>query len=88
MSPHVVPSDPWAPLPVDWRERLRELWPDAEFLATAWRLAGDINTCRDLLLGLPVSRDRLRPDALAHAEENWLVVLQRPLDLFNVQEAA
>lgn len=84
----VISRDPYEPLPSDWQEKLRERWPDGERLATAWRLSRDLETCRDLLLGLPVDRSRLRVDALARAEESQLVRLERPIDLVDVREAA
>jgi hypothetical protein len=46
------------------------------------RIARDLGTCRELLLGLPVDPDRLDPVALAWAQERLLVRLDlRAIDL-------
>jgi hypothetical protein len=85
-----MPKDPLVPLPADWREQLRARWPDGEKLRCAWTIAADLDTLRDLLLGLPVDvASRIRPDELERAREETLVQLVRPIDLLpNVKEAA
>jgi len=50
-------------------------------LATAWRLAPDIRTLEDLLLGVPVDPARLNPGELARARTASLVQLVPPINL-------
>jgi hypothetical protein len=84
----VVPRNVYEPLPADWREQLAALWPDAERLAWAFRLANDVDTCADLIAGRAVSSSRLDESALLEARRRSLVQLRPPLELLNVREAA
>lgn len=76
------------PLPADWRERVQAAWPNGARLTAAFELANDLDTCRDLLEGKPIDVERLRPDGYRKARQRRLITLQRPADLFNVQDAA
>ncbi len=80
---------PW-PDQRPWRglEELRQRWPNGERLVTAWRLAPDLDTCSDLLAGVPVSAERLDQVALAESWELSLVTLSAPIALLNVTEGS
>jgi hypothetical protein len=80
----VVDPDPLVPITPEQQDTLRRLWPNGERLVAAWRLALDVETCEELLLGQPVDRNRLDPKALAWALERRLVRLERPIDLVEV----
>ena len=84
----IVPRNPWQPLTEEMRQALRDKWPDGERLTTAWRLARDLETLRDLLAGLRVAADRLDQEALFEARRRSLVQLRTPIALVNVSEAA
>lgn len=84
----IVSKDPWTPISAEQWDALRAAWPDGARLEAAWSLAMTVDVLADLLAGRPVDRDRLRADALARAEQNRLVVLRRPIDLFGVREEA
>jgi hypothetical protein len=67
---------------------LRERWPHPYRLVVAMRLARDVETCAELLLGLPLDPDRLDAEAVRWAGERLLVRLDfRALDLL-LEEAA
>jgi hypothetical protein len=50
-------------------------------VGVAMSVARDLDSCRSLLLGEPVDRDRLRPEGLAWALQRRAVVLVRPVDV-------
>ena len=84
----IVLPDPCVPIsPEQWAE-LRRRWPNPYRLLVAMRLARDVETCSELLLGDPVDPDRLDPEALRWARERLLVRLDFcALDLL-LEEAA
>lgn len=78
----IVPRSPYEPITADMWRQLRERWPHPYRLVVAMRLAYDLETCRELLLGLPVDPDRLNAEAVRWASERLLVRLDfRALDL-------
>ena len=84
----IVPRDPWTPITAEMCEELHRRWPHPYRLVVAMRLARDLETCRELLLGLPVDPDRLDPQVLRWASERLLVRLDfHALDLL-LEEAA
>jgi hypothetical protein len=81
-----VPRDPWSPISAETWQRLRESWPNGERLTLAWRLARDVDTLGDLLLGLPVDPDRIDRVELARARTRRLVRLDlSPADLLEAR---
>ena len=84
----IVPRDPWEPITEEMWAALREAWPNGERLAAAWRLAPDVDTCSDLLAGVPVSAGRLDQEALFESRRRSLVTLSAPIELLNVTEDA
>ena len=84
----IVSTDPYEPIWEELWTALRERWPHPYRLVVAMRLARDVETCRELLLGLPVDPDRLDPEAVSWARERQLVRLDFcALDLLT-EEAA
>lgn len=63
--------------------RLEQLWPHAERLQVAFRLAKDLAACEELLKGAPVDPGRVRQDELQKALEPRLVQLVRPIDVLH-----
>jgi hypothetical protein len=82
----IVPKSPDEPITRAMSEALRDAWPDGERLAVAFRLASDVDTCSDLLAGVPVSESRLDPGALFEARRRTLVQLSPPIALVDVSE--
>lgn len=71
----IVPSNPWEPItPFMW-ERLHARWARPERIVTAMRLAKNLDTCRALLAGEPVSPGRVDQVELRKAERQRLVRL-------------
>lgn len=84
----IVSPDPCTPISaLQWR-MLRELWPNAQRLDVAWRLALDLRALEDLLAGGPIDPSRLDPDELEHAKQARLVELRRPIDVLGFGAAA
>jgi hypothetical protein len=80
----VVSRDSCDPITAEQRDELWRRYPSVERLDVAFRLAVDVDTCADLLLGQPVERGRLDAKALRWARVRRLVRLERPLDLFDI----
>ena len=84
----IVPADPLEPITPAMRARLKQIYPHAERLAVAMRLAGDLGTCAQLLRGEPVDPERLDKGELRRARERRLVRLDlREIDLLARQAA-
>ena len=65
----------------EWdRLRLEAMWPNPVRLQTAFRLAPNVETCRLLLLDLPVPAGMLDRGELARARRETHVRLERPVD--------
>jgi hypothetical protein len=78
----VVSRDPYEPISEEQWAELRERWPHPYRLVVAMRLAKDVETCAELLEGLPVDPDRLDPEGARWARERLLVRLDfRAIDL-------
>jgi hypothetical protein len=78
----IVPRDPHEPLWDEQRAALRARWLHTARLRVAFALATDVETCADLLSGLPVDPDRCDPAGLRWATDRLLVRLDfRAIDL-------
>jgi hypothetical protein len=84
----IVPRDVDEPYTAEMRKALEAAYPTGAKLLTAFRLARDVDTCSDLLVGVPVDQSRLDQDVLVAARRHSLVALHAPIELVNVQEAA
>lgn len=84
----IVPRDPCVPLSDEMWEALHERWPDAGPLGIAFRIAKDLDACRDLLLGRPVDSWRLDCVEVERALRASHVQLVSPLDVYGFAVAA
>jgi hypothetical protein len=83
-----LPLDPYEPIPDGYWDRVKQAWPNGARLTAAWEMAADLDTLRDLLNGLPVDVSRLRPEGYRLARQTRQVTLSRPVDGFDVKDAA
>lgn len=67
---------------------LENRWRDPTRILVAFRLAKDLDTCRDLLTGIPVHPSRIDQNALHEAKQTTYVQLVAPISILEPQIAA
>lgn len=84
----IVPRDPCVPMSDEMWEALHDRWPDAGPLGVAFRIAKDLDACRDLLIGRLVDPLRLDGAEVERAVQATHVQLVSPLDAYGFRRAA
>lgn len=71
----IVPRSAHEPITAEQLDALRERWPTPGRLVAAFALARDVETCAELLAGVPVAPERLDQEQLELARRRRLVRL-------------